>query len=48
MKKKIVEKHVTVDESVHNMLRILAKEQRRSMRAVISKLVEDEFQTRKK
>lgn len=42
--KGVVEKHITVDESYHNMLRALAEKQRRTMRAVVSLLIKEAFE----
>lgn len=44
----MIEKHISVEESVWKKLRTMAKEQDRTMRAVISRLINDAFDKRSK
>lgn len=41
--KKIIEKHITVTDEIHSKLRTIAKRENRTMRAVVSRLIENEF-----
>lgn len=41
---KVVEKHITLLPETHDKLKAIAKKQRRSMRAVVTKWVEDEVE----
>jgi len=42
MSKKIVEKHISVTQETHDKLKQIADKQRRSMRTVVTKLIDDE------
>ena len=44
--KKIVEKHVTLEESVFKKLRAMAKREDRSMRAVLTRLIKKAIEER--
>jgi len=43
-KRKVVEKHATMDEPVYDKLVHIAKKEDRTMRAVISRLINNEFE----
>jgi len=45
--KKIIEKHITVTDEIHSKLRTIAKREHRTMRAVASRLIENEFKRKK-
>jgi len=46
-KKKIVERHATLEESVFEKLRTIAKKEDRSMRAVLTRLINKAFEDMK-
>ena len=46
-KDKIVEKHVTIEETIFNKLRIIAKREDRTMRAVLHRLINEKFNKEK-
>ena len=48
MRKKVKDYHVTILEDTHNKLKELAEIQRRSMRSVITILIEDALKKGKK
>ena len=41
--KKIVEKHVTIEESIFKKLKTIAKKEDRTMRSVLHRLINDAF-----
>jgi predicted CopG family antitoxin len=43
MDKKIVEKHISVTDETHKKLRIIAKREGRSMRTIVTKLIDKKF-----
>lgn len=45
--KKIVEKHVTIEESVFKKLKTLAAKEARTMRAVLTRLINNAFEENK-
>ena len=45
---KIVEKHITVTEETHDKLKQVAEAERRSMRTVVTMIIEDKYKKLKK
>ena len=43
MSKKVIEKHITVTEDIHIKLSMIAKKKRKSMRKVVSRLIEGKY-----
>jgi len=47
MRKKIVEKHITVDELIFDKLKLIAKKEDRKYRAVVTRLINKAFEEMK-
>lgn len=45
---KVVEKHVTIEDSVFTKLKAIAKRENRTMRAILHRLINSEFDKDKK
>ena len=45
---KVVEKHVTIEDSVFAKLKVISKRENRTMRAVLHRLINSEFDKDKK
>jgi len=48
MKKKLIEKHITVTDETHNKLKEIAEAERRSMRTVVTKMIDDKHKEMEK